>query len=76
MEIELLTVETCQEVKITISTLNHDLKYIAFMGKTMYVAKRENTIWVWVFFTIKTHKKALRDYFEELLDGAAHGLST
>ena len=68
MEIEFLTVGKCQEVKITSSTSNHDSKYISFMGKTMYVAKRENTISARVFFMIKTHKKILRECFEDLLD--------
>lgn len=42
----------------------------------MYVAKRETTISVWVFLTIKTPKKTLRDCFEYILDGAKHGIFT
>lgn len=35
MGIEFITIATCQEVKTTISTSSHDLKYIVFMGKPL-----------------------------------------
>ena len=69
MKIEFLRVTTFQEVKITISTSNHDSKYIAFMGKIKFTTKIKHTTRAYVSSTIKPHIKTIMECYEDLLDG-------
>lgn len=69
MKIDFLRVATFQEVKIIISTSNHDSKYIAFMGKTNFTLKRKHTTRAYASTTIKHHIKTIMECSEDLLDG-------